>query len=183
MRRLIAMMIVVFVPATVITMAAFALYKPGLPIGAQAALENYIHLRYPPSSQPITIQQASQASKPQNFSDQMSSASYDVSGYFQPTYQPPFKAQVGTPSPAPTGVATVSFAPASGSGISYPPQELWCVLLTQTDAPKQQVIFAGLYEDIYTARWIIHETRTAASGQELQAVMARVGCKLNLGEP
>jgi hypothetical protein len=180
MKRLIGMMIVVFVPAMVITMVAFALYKPGLPTGAQAALDNYTHLRYPPSSQPIPIRQVSRASKPQNFTVQMSSASYDVSGYFQPTYQPPFAALVGTPSPTPVGVATVSFAPASGSQIIYPPQELWCVLLTQTDAPHRQVIFVGLYEDIYTARWIIHEVQGAAPGQDLQAVMARVGCKLDL---
>ena len=182
MRRLFGIAFALFVPAALIAAAALALYKPGLPRGAQAAFDNYIHLRYPSLSQSITVRQVSRASKPQNFADQMSSASYDLGTYFQPTYQPPFLPLTDTPTPAPVGGVPVSFAPDSSDLIIYPPQELWCVLLAQTAPAKQQVIFVGLYEDMYTARWIIHETHAAASGQELQAMLARVGCILDLVE-
>jgi hypothetical protein len=40
----------------------------------------------------------------------------------------------------------------------------------------------GLYEDIYTARWVIYETQGASSGQDLQTMITRVGCKLDLEE-
>lgn len=182
MKRLIGIMIALFVPVTVITAAAFALYKPGLPIGAQAALDNYLRLRDPSLSQSITIRQVSRASKPQNFTDQMSRVSYDLGAYFQPTYQPPFLPLADTPTPTPVSGVPVSFAPDSGSLISYPPQDLWCVLLAQTAPPYRQVIFVGLYEDIYTARWVIHETLETISGQGLQAIVSRVGCKLDLGK-
>jgi hypothetical protein len=56
----------------------------------------------------------------------------------------------------------------------YPPNDLWCVPLTNPDPAAPKVILVALHQDMFNAEWIVHEVT------DPEAVLAAVGCQFSL---
>jgi hypothetical protein len=57
------------------------------------------------------------------------------------------------------------------ASLPYPPEDLWCVRLKSADPTIPKVVLLALHQDMYTARWAVHEPVDA------DAVLAAVGCR------
>ena len=56
-----------------------------------------------------------------------------------------------------------------GKPLPYPPTQLWCVQVEDGTAGSDHLLLA-LHEDLYVARWLVHEPATPA-------VLELVGCQ------
>ena len=109
-----------------------ALARPGLPIAAQNALDDYLAQREPAQgSAALRAETAQPAAHPQALVAALIGASYGGSYYF---------ADGGRPVP-------------------YPPVEVWCVTLA--GANDSRTVFVAQHEDMYVGTWLVHEPRSA----------------------
>jgi len=58
--------------------------------------------------------------------------------------------------------------------LPYPPEDLWCVRLKSDDPIVPKVLLIALHQDMYTARWGVHEPI------DVKAVLSAVGCQFSL---
>lgn len=116
------------------------------PSGWRAQVDDFLGYR-----SGLTYLSASPATRPAEFSAQMSGATYGDSVYYQTDFH---RRSIGGPRPLP-----------------YPPDEVWCVTLAATRGGTTTV-FVARHVDLYNADWIIHEP----AGNPAQ-VMAQIGCR------
>lgn len=152
--------------------------QDGLPPEAQSALNRYLASENLVSSQPSSVVQLAYASRPDRFEAAFSTASVGGNFYLRTTrvYR-----SAATPNPlisATWPVTAGSFeSPREGRALSFPPKDLWCVLLHQ-EGGSGRVVYLALHEDLYNADWIVHETAGSPGDALLGARLASVGCNL-----
>ena len=64
--------------------------------------------------------------------------------------------------------------------LPYPPEDVRCVLLQESDTETHQLIFAAYHVDLYSAEWVIHEDGHAPFSQATHNLLAQLGCALDL---
>ncbi len=151
--------------------------EPGLPVGVQMRLSQYADFWYEPGAASVIA--VERAKKPWNFAGQMSHGIFGYSTYFPSDYGPAW----------PSGNEPIR--------LPYPPKEMWCALLEQTDAdledspvePSYEVLFVGLYMTMYNADWMVHKgtpigstAHSSLSDVGLQETLVAIGCDLGLTE-
>jgi hypothetical protein len=99
------------------------------------------------------------ASQPANFTPAMSAESFSDSVIFQ------------------TDLNIIDQTSAGTQPIPYPPDAVWCVLLT--DGGQKQMIYIALHNSLYNADWIVHISTDPWGSPELQTSLDRLGCILN----
>jgi hypothetical protein len=109
------------------------------------------------------------ASKPWNFSRDMSYAVFGDSPYYQTDH---------------------GYSGEKGSGprpLPFPPEDVWCVFLernqeTYTSGSKRSIVFVAEHQDLYNADMVIHEGVSDLSTQSLVESVSRIGCDLVLAQ-
>ena len=141
----------------------------GLPSVCLVELEKYIACKE--SSKPgtmIMVQSASRASKPWNFSRDMSCTSFGDTMYYRTDQR---------------------YAGKSGGGLRalpFPPKRMWCILLKRDQnltgtfggEATCTIVFAALHQDMYSAAWVIHEGPGELSNPQLMESLTTIGCEL-----
>jgi hypothetical protein len=149
----------------------------GLPVGVQTRLEEYTDFWYAPGA--AVVVSVERAKKPWNLTGEMSHAVFGQSAYFPGDHGPAWPSG-NEPMPLP-----------------YPPKEVWCALVEQTnlDADPEgsaggtthEVLFVGLHMTMYNADWMVHKgtplgpaSQSSLSGAGLQETLSTIGCDLGL---
>jgi hypothetical protein len=173
---------VILVPFAIVAIVAVVTWDPGFPAPARAALEQYLRYQSSRSAQPITVQHATRAARPWNFTPQMSGGSFGGSAYFGTTLS--YAGATSTASPHPTPERTPaghdSSAPYGLRPLPFPPEDVWCVLLAQGGQTSPRVVFVLLHSDLYKGEWIVHQAGQGQSGQAISADLLSIGCELEL---
>jgi len=161
MSRLLRIALALLAPTIFVIVFALATYQPQPSGPAESVLYSYLGYRNSTTQQLAPIQQMVEATRPGNFTPEMSKATFGSGPYYRTTF-----------SDRPIGDQ-------GSRAIPYPPVEVWCVLLRQSDSTLPRVVFYAQHQDMYNADWIVHEP-AAETLPELQASLAAVGCKLIL---
>ncbi|MGE5224612.1 MAG: hypothetical protein ACM3PY_19425 [Omnitrophica WOR_2 bacterium] len=68
--------------------------------------------------------------------------------------------------------------PPSSPSLSYPPDEVWCILLKvdQNRTARYELVFAALHTSIYTVDWVIHPAAQPVSSPQVQQRVSGIGC-------
>ncbi len=61
--------------------------------------------------------------------------------------------------------------------LSYPPDQVWCVLLKDTGA--QQLVIVALHTSLYDASWIVHVPPDPWGSPTLQSSLSIIGCNFD----
>jgi hypothetical protein len=134
----------------------------GLPTAVQIRLDQYTA---PLSSlRAATVRSVARAEKPWNLVEDSSQAAFGDTLRFQ-----------------------VDSGLAGSLPLSYPPIELWCVLLEREEdltgdavaGAEHAVLLVGLHTSLYEAYWLVHEA-VGDTAMDLQKVLSTVGCDLDL---
>jgi hypothetical protein len=162
MKRIVRAAVVLLMPIAAFVVIAVVTSPRGLPAQAQAALDEYQQFQRSLSAQPVAVRQAVEAARPQDFSPQLSGGSFSSSVYFRTTYNYTSRGDYLRALP-------------------FPPEDLWCLLLAESDGSVSQVVFVGLHGDMYKAEWVVHEPAQGSSRQTVAANLSSVGCDLKYG--
>ena len=164
--------------AAIVTIGVLLVRAQDLPSEAQDALNQYIQHRYS-LSQPATVQRLVRSSLPGNFSAAMSRATFGDSVFFGTTYN--YKVQPVNLPGFPTITLTDDWRSAGGSHpVPFPPIDVWCVALKETEQPAPAVVYVAEHLDLYSADWLVHEP--AGESKEIADALTKIGCDLKLGE-
>lgn len=136
-------------PVILLLAAAWLLYRPGPPPGAQELLAGYVGLHNRASGQPEAVLSLVRSARPGALTPELSHISYSDSGYFGATYF--VSGSPGDPASRP--------AP-------FPPTDLWCATLAAPDGAVHTVLLAQ-HEDLYVGTWLVHEPTSEAAAQSL----------------
>ena len=151
--------------------------EPGLPVGVQTRLEQYMGFWYAPGA--ASAVSVERAKRPWNLTGEMSQAVFGYSMYFASDYGPTW----------PSGNEPMR--------LPYPPKEVWCALVegVSLDAVPEggawgrtyEVLFVGLHMTMYNADWMVHKGTRLEAGlgsrladAELQETLTAIGCELGL---
>jgi hypothetical protein len=151
--------------------------EPGLPVGVQTRLEQYLDFWYAPGA--ASAVSVERAKRPWNLTGEMSHAVFGYSMYFASDYGPAW----------PSGNEPTR--------LPYPPKEVWCALVegASLDADPEgsdvgttyEVLFVGLHMTMYNADWMVHKgmplgpaSQFSLSDVELQETLRAIGCELGL---
>lgn len=158
MRRFLLLLVPVFTFVAVVVAVAIgnSVYQPGW----EAELQKYfLHRR-----SFDTVRAVIQASRPQNFSETLSLATYS-SGPYSTNYYFEDKPWAGAITP-------------------YPATEVWCVLLKHTAKPTAKtppkttytVIFINYHLTLWYGGWIVHEGETSPFSPNFINGVEALGC-------
>lgn len=125
----------------------------------QDNLDNYLAYLRSTGQPSYQLHSAVLCSKPTNFTPQMSAQSFRDSVVFQ------------------TDQASQLEFSASLQPMSYPPAELWCVLLK--DGHQQQLVYLALHNFQQNANWIIHIPIDSWGSLQLQSNLQYLGCPVD----
>ena len=137
--------------------------RVGLPVSVQTRLDHYIAHASP--REVATVRSVERAKKPWNFVEDRSQAVFGDSVHFQ-----------------------VDSGSVGSLPLSFPPKELWCVLLEREDTSTgdalaggaaHAVLFVGLHMSMYEADWLVHEA-VGDTAMDLKKTLSMVGCDLEL---
>lgn len=181
MKRKVVIALAVLAPVSVIIVGIAVIFTGTgrMPDVAQTALARYLAFRY--QSPSPSVRQESQATRPWLFKPEQSSATYGDSVYFRTMHN------YGA-----TGIKQISLSPSPAAspdvyrgsdglrGLPYPPEEIWCVLLEPREE-RAQVVLVALHMDLYKADWVVHELPPEWSAAERSAVLADLGCLVEVG--
>jgi hypothetical protein len=166
--------------AIALALGIFITIPQTLPDPARAALNQYLNYRYDSSTELVTIKFITRANMPTLFTRAMSGASIGASNFFGTNvdYRRTLVnlPSLTTPTPA-YGGPTYLFA-SMGNPIPFPPEDVWCVLLTDSEA---HLIFITLHQTLYNADWIVHEPPGDWSAADLSQTLSSIGCDLKSG--
>jgi hypothetical protein len=130
----------------------------------QLELDRYVEYKDSLSSGTTTVQLVDRASRPWNFSRDMSHAVFGDSPYYQTDYS-----YGGRHGPRP---------------LPFPPEDVRCVLLERdhNEETMYTVVFAAEHQDLYNADVVIHEGASDLSAQSFVDSISRIGCDLVLAQ-
>jgi hypothetical protein len=182
MRRISGILLALFMLATILFVLVPTLSSErSLPVGAQARLNAYLRNPSTFPTQSLSVHRFIQASRPWNFTPQMSAATWGDSAYYRTTHgywvTPVSTSFLLWGSPT-RSVDNLTYAGGGPRPLPFPPIELWCVLLRQEGQASPVIVLLALHEDLYNADWILHEP--SGDAQAVAAHLAQVGCELDL---
>ncbi len=178
MSRLLRIALVTLVPSALVLVVALSAYKPGPPDKVVTAVYNYLRYQDSYSHRAGAVQQIVHAARPWNLTPQMSKATFGNSVVYQTATNYDVPGSFGLRATATLWPREFSSQRNALRPLPFPPVDVWCVLLRQTDK-AQRVVFVAEHQDIYNADWILHEPN-AESWPELNAILSSVGCDLAL---
>ena len=152
MNSLVKIGLAVLLPAVAVVAMLLANNRPNQSDPRQLEVQTYLHCRSRTYSDTLRIGEYVQARLPQNFTADMSKASFSNTPYYETDCR--FNPDYAGYKPMP-----------------YPPNDLWCVKINSTDPDAPQAIVVALHQDIYNADWVVHEV------VDPETVLAAVGCK------
>ncbi|MBN2004179.1 MAG: hypothetical protein JXA21_12555 [Anaerolineae bacterium] len=83
-------------------------------------------------------------------------------------------------SPAiPTPPVSQTYKTRSAAILIYPPSDVRCVQLRQTDG-QSRIVFVARHDDLYWSEWVVHTGETTPLSPEFTAFLEQIGCDLNL---
>jgi hypothetical protein len=138
-----ALAAVVIVAAVVVVLADG---RPAAPESVQSMADNYARYLSFSSLEPVSVERITRAAHPERFGQNMSKATYGDSVYYRTVYSLEQMAETGQPRPG-----------NGGRAVSFPPKELWCVLLSDGS-----LVVVGQHLDLYNADWVLHEVVDAS---------------------
>jgi hypothetical protein len=147
MKRLVLGLIIGLVVALAILAMALVdvLYSP-----ARSALGRYV--RYYSAMEPgLRVSETVPSSRPGNFTPEMSGPVFDGSS-----------------------LLNVKDTPAAGDQLRYPPEQLYCALLSSRQGSS--VVYVALHTQLYYAQWLVHQATFPWPSGDLQTQLAIVGC-------
>jgi hypothetical protein len=180
MNRAIAVILALLVPMAAIVAVAMLTSAHGLPTQAQVELNEYLQYQRLVLGQTISIQQTVQATRPWNFTPQMSDATFGDSPFYRTSHTYYATPVVNSPYPS---VATPWMSDFSNTAsglrpVPFPPEDMWCILLHQEHPTTSKVVFVALHQDLYNADWLVHEPAGELHTRELTATLSSIGCDL-----
>jgi len=147
--------------------------KAGLPTGCQAALDKYLAYKNVSLGEGLSVKSIVKATKPGGLTQDVSFAVYGDSVFYQ--------TDVDYQKPSVDAKATDSLATDGRRPLPYPPEEVWCAVLTRNaEAPQSGVAFVSLHQDIYNADWVVHEVGPDPFVPASVQVASDLGCDLKL---
>jgi hypothetical protein len=126
----------------------------------QDTLDNYLAYLRTTGQHAYQLLTAVPSSSPANFTPQMSSETYSDSLVLQNSYNSTLEYSAGL------------------QPISYPPAEVWCVLLE--DGSRQQLVYVALHNSPSSADWVVHIPSDPWGSHQLQYNLQNLGCALDL---
>ena len=179
MRRIIAITAMVVFFLGLLGFFIATAIRPRMPAMAAEAVSMYLKSGSAGAGQPLILQHAALASRPDLFEPAFSSASVGDSLYFVTSRSftpvvPPDPRRAITPE------AVGGYGHTGGRALPYPPQEVWCLTLVREGQAVPALAFAALHQDMYNAQWIIHEAAGDAATVALQKHLGALGCDLGL---
>lgn len=162
MRRSIRFILPLFLAVTLVVTLLVAV-RMNRPTDWQLELDKYVQYKDSVSSGTTTVRLVDRASKPWNFSRDMSHAVFGDSPYYQTDYSYSGERRSG-PKPLP-----------------FPPDDVWCVLL-ERDHGTRTIVFVVEHQDLYDADMVVHEGASDLSSQSSVENVSQIGCDLMLAQ-
>ncbi|GEM_PF-3357979 len=152
----------VFIPILVVAaaIAAYLLLNDRDQYAWQESLDSYLAFLRDTQQPSYHLSSAVPSSNPASFTPQMSAQSYSDSLAFQ------------------AGQASGPEFSAGLQVISYPPAELWCVLLKGDS--QQQLVYVALHSSASTADWVIHIPNAPWGSPQLESNLQKLGCSFDM---
>ena len=173
MKRFFLLVVAVLAPVGLVLIGVWLTWEPGLPAQAQVSLRYYLQAN--PAVQGYQVQQVDKAQRPWQLMPAVSGPIFGDDSYFRTTQiqlsAAPLRSLVDTRPNSPEGVTGDFFR-----ALPYPPRELWCVALGGAMAATTRVVYVALHEDLYVARWYVHDPPPGITGDELRAEIEMFGC-------
>jgi hypothetical protein len=151
------------------------------PVG-QDELDRFLQFKSASASGKYEVQVTVKASKPWNFSADMSKVTFGESMYYQTAFR------YGEETPDQDTLAIHPGEPPSGglSPLPFPPEKLWCVFFenninSENSLPAEEtttLVLIALHQDLYNADIIIHEVAAGSQDQTIDKIVASIGCEL-----
>ena len=160
--------------ATALVAALLVAIRMNRPPDWQLELDKYVEYKDSFSSGTTTVQLVDRASRPWNFSRDMSHAVFGDGPYYQTDYGYSGEGRNrGGPRPLP-----------------FPPEDVWCVLLERDhnstddliEETTHTIVFVAEHQDLYNADVVIHEGASDLSTQAFVESVSRIGCDLVLAQ-
>jgi hypothetical protein len=150
--------------AITLVAASLVAIRTNRPPDWQLELDQYVEYEDSLSSGMTTVQLVDRASKPWNFSRDMSHAVFGDSPYYQTDYN-----YGGRRGPRP---------------LPFPPEDVWCVLLERDHNAETTyaIVFVAEHQDLYNADVVIHEGASDLSDQSFTESISVIGCDLVLAQ-
>lgn len=181
MKKIVLIMIPLIVLITLGTVLLVIAVKQ--PPSWQDELERYLRYKNTVGSGEYEIQRTMVASKPWNFSADMSKVTFGESAYYQTDYrygkEPPDQDTLDLiPGDAPSG---------SLISIPFPPEKLWCVFIETTardtegsldGRERPELVLVALHQDLYNADIIVHEVDAESPELDMEEIVAEIGCEM-----
>ncbi len=180
-RKILGVVIACALPILAILILLTSNAKRGLPATAQSAWDTYIQAQHSISpTRKIAVQQIVHATRPWNFTPQMSKAAY--------------RTRIENPTPDSFHTVNLEVSPyqftSTGKTIAYldlganysdayPPEDVWCVSLKKESGQSNPLVFVVLHQDLYSAYWLVHEPGEITS-TGLMNMLAKIGCEMQL---
>ena len=154
MNSLVKIGLAVLLPVMAVAAVWQANNRPDQPDARHQEVQTYLYCRSRTYSATLQIGEYVQARLPQNFTVDMSKASFSNTPYYETDCR--FNPDYAGYKPMP-----------------YPPNDLWCIKVSSADPKAPRVIVVALHQDIYNADWVVHEVT------DPEAVLGAVGCKFS----
>jgi hypothetical protein len=184
MRHLLSILISILFPTALVVAVLLALHKPGLPSSAKNILDQYLIVHSVPAPRSLEIQRVAQATLPWYFGASLGGITYSDGGGFRTNYSYPVATVKSPSSGLDISTPAIDFTSMNKNAglapLTYPPSDLWCVLITEQPGEIQHVVYLGLHEDMYIAGWVLHEPFAPQTREETQELLQKVGCTINL---
>lgn len=120
------------------------------------------------------IRNAVQASKPENFTEELKLLTFGEGTHFGVHHRPGV-----IYSEIVTQVVTADVLNIEKRHLPYPPQQLWCVCL-EYEEKQDVVIFLGYHKDMYSAEWIVHIGEQAPFSADIIDLVGQLDCEFSL---
>jgi hypothetical protein len=150
--------------ATALVVASLVAMRTNRPPDWQLELDKYVEYKDSLSSGTTTVQLVDRASRPWNFSRDMSHAIFGDSPYYQTD-----DSYGGRRGPRP---------------LPFPPEDVRCVLLERdhNEETTYNIVFVAEHQDLYNADVVIHEGASDLSDQPFAESISEIGCELVLAQ-
>ena len=166
MKRTTLLTLALLLPAGLI--AGFLTFQAHRPSAWQLELDKYVELQDTLLTGTTTVRFSVRASKPWNFTPDLSDAVYGDTPYYRTDYAYSGEKNRGGPRALP-----------------YPPQNVWCALLERegqvadhlAGETTQTVVFVAEHQDLYNADVLVHEAAVDLSAEALTQRLSQLGCE------
>jgi len=182
MKKIVIMSASLILPLVMVMAALITLGNETTPAWKDELYRYLANARRTSAAEP-EIQRAVRASRPWNFHQEMSKAIYG-GGFTDPAGVNHVDKEIVTLLDWQSWFSE-TLVLYGGQPLQFPPEDLWCVLLKYRSSSHERnvnggaysVVFVALHTDLYTARWLVHESPDEYPTISLERTLATIGCK------